>query len=118
MPAPGDFPWASALIRCFIVGGRDLAWDQARGDVVGTVGSAVLLLSLLLLRADSVCGTAAEADVVTSPSAVNSARKAVTTMFHSFMTGFRVMAPHFRVGRFAYCPHDVYGDRQVWDRRP
>jgi len=28
------------------------------------------------------------------------------------------MAPHFRVGRFAYFPHDVYADREVVDLRP
>jgi hypothetical protein len=28
------------------------------------------------------------------------------------------MAPHFRVGRFAYFPHDVDQGREVVDRRP
>jgi len=28
------------------------------------------------------------------------------------------MSPHFRVGRFAYFPHDVYVGREVVDRRP
>jgi predicted secreted protein len=113
----GDFPWASAWMRCFIVGGSDLAWDQDQGDnVIGAVAGAVR--SPALLRVVSVCGTAAAAVVVTSPSAVNSARKAVTRTFHSFMTVFRAMAPHFRVGRFAYFPHDVYAAREVVDRRP
>jgi hypothetical protein len=39
---------------------------------------------------------------VTSPSVVHSAMKAVMTAVHSFMTLFLAMAPHFRVGRFAY----------------
>ncbi|MGN5379400.1 hypothetical protein ACQ4WX_25240 [Streptomyces lasalocidi] len=56
--------------------------------------------------------------VVTSPSAVHSARKAVTKAVHSFMTLFWVMAPHFQVGRFAYFPHDVYERREVVDLRP
>jgi hypothetical protein len=56
--------------------------------------------------------------VVTSPSVVHSARKAVTMAVHSFMTLFRAMVPHFRVGRFAYFPHDVYGGREVVDLRP
>ncbi len=68
------------------------------------------------------CGGPAAAAVaavaVTSPSAVHSARKAVTMAVHSFMTLFWVMAPHFRVGRFAYFPHDVYERREVVDRRP
>jgi hypothetical protein len=55
---------------------------------------------------------------VMSPSVVHSARKAVTMVVHSFVTWFWAMAPHFRVGRFAYFPHDVYGDREVVDRRP
>lgn len=110
----GDLPWASAWMRCFIVGGRALISDQDQRGVAG----AVVLDVLSLLRVFSVCGTAAEAVVVMSPSAVHSARKAVTTAFHSFMTLFRAMAPHFRVGRFAYFPHDVYGDREVVDQRP
>ncbi|CAM5331222.1 hypothetical protein SHIRM173S_09660 [Streptomyces hirsutus] len=52
-----------------------------------------------------------------NPSAVHSARKAVTMAVHSFMTLFRAMAPHFRVGRFAYFPHDVYVGREVVDLR-
>jgi hypothetical protein len=34
------------------------------------------------------------------------------------MTQILAMAPHFRVGRFAYFPHDVYGDREVVDLHP
>jgi hypothetical protein len=56
--------------------------------------------------------------VVMSPSVVHSARKAVTIAVHSFMTLFWVTAPHFRVGRFAYFPHDVYAGREVVDLRP
>jgi hypothetical protein len=56
--------------------------------------------------------------VVISPSAVHSARMAVTTVVHSFMTLFWAMAPHFRVGRFAYFPHDVYVGSEIVDRRP
>jgi hypothetical protein len=117
----GDLPWASAWMRCFIVGGRALSSDQDQRGVVGAGADAFGVL-LSLLRVSSLCGTAAEAVVeavvVMSPSAVHSARKAVTTAFHSFMTLFRAMAPHFRVGRFAYFPHDVYEVREVVDRRP
>jgi hypothetical protein len=56
--------------------------------------------------------------VVMNPSAVHSATKAVTMAVHSLMTLFWVMAPHFRVRRFAYFPHDVYVGREVVDRRP
>jgi hypothetical protein len=109
-------------MRCFIVGGRERAWGQTRG--VEIVGQAVVraVASLSLLRVGSVRADAVEADavaavVVMSPSAVHSARKAVTIVVHSVMTRFSVMAPHFRVGRFAYFPHDVYGGREVVDRR-
>jgi hypothetical protein len=54
---------------------------------------------------------------VTSPSVVHRAMKAVMTAVHSFMTLFLAMVPHFRVGRFAYFPHDVYEGREVVDRR-
>ena len=81
----------------------------------GYTDSIHLLPLLHPLRAGWVCGTAAAAVVVMSPSAVNSARKAVMTTVHSFMTWFRAMVPHFRVGRFAYFPHDVYGLREITD---
>ena len=42
----------------------------------------------------------------------------MTKAFHNFMTLIWAMAPHFQVGRFAYFPHDVYGGREVVDRRP
>jgi hypothetical protein len=70
------------------------------------------------LRAGWLSATAAVAVVVIRPSVVHSARKAVTTTVHSFMTLFWAIAPHFQVGRFAYFPHDVYGGRKVVDRRP
>jgi hypothetical protein len=86
--------------------------DQDHRDIDGNVGCASLL------RGVSVCGTAVAVVAETSPSAVNSATKAVTMVVHSFRTVFRAMAPHFRVGRFAYFPHDVYGGREVVDLRP
>jgi hypothetical protein len=101
-------------MRCFIVGGRALVGDQGRTDAACVVMSG----ALLLLRVVSVWDTAAEAVVVMSPSAVHSARRAVTMAVHSFMTLFRAMAPHFRVGRFAYFPHDVYVGCEVVDQRP
>lgn len=70
------------------------------------------------MRVLSVCGTAADAVVVISPSAVHRVRTAVTMAVHNFMTVFWAMAPHFRVGRFAYFPHDVYGGSEITDRRP
>ncbi len=112
----GDFPWASAPIRCFIVGGRALAWDQTHWYVAGIVGAVRCVAPV---RGLSVLGAVvAAAAGATIPSAVNSATKAVTMTVHSFMTLFWVMAPHFRVGRFAYFPHDVYVDREVVDLRP
>src|SRR5439155_25644103 len=77
-----------------------------------------IVAGALQLPGASVCGSAAAAVVVMSPSVVHSARKAMTMTFHSFMTWFWPMAPHFRVGRFAYFPHDVYRGREVVDRRP
>ena len=112
----GVLPWASARMRCFIVGGRALGEDQ--GNVAGAAVRCCGMLAPLLLLFCSVCGTAAAALVVTSPSAVHSATKAVTIAVHTFMTLFRAMAPHFRVGRFAYFPHDVYEGREVVDLRP
>ncbi len=103
-------------MRCFIVGGSALIKDQDHGEAVGAGASVFGALSLL--RVFWVWGTAAAAAVVTRPSAVHSARKAVTTAFHSCMTLFLAMAPHFRVGRFAYFPHDVYEGLEVVDRRP
>jgi hypothetical protein len=100
-------------MRCFIVGGRSLVEQRdQRGVAAGVVVCAVLL------RGVPVCGTAAAAVVVIRPSVVHSARKAVTMAVHSFMTLFWAMAPHFRVGRFAYFPHHVYEGREVVDRRP
>ncbi|MFD2689802.1 hypothetical protein ACFS5L_33930 [Streptomyces phyllanthi] len=49
---------------------------------------------------------------------MHSAMKAVTTAVHRFLTLLRAIAPHFRVGRFAYFPHDVYVGREVVDQRP
>src|SRR3954454_4767186 len=97
-------------MRCFIVGGKALTYDQRPWAVARGSGCATALL-----RAGWVCGTAAAAVVVMSPSAVKSARKAVMTTVHSFMTLFRAMVSHFRVGRFAYFPHDVYGRREITD---
>jgi hypothetical protein len=106
----GEEPWASARMRCFMVGGRERAYAHAQAAVVGNVTVAALLRGL----AGCCTGVAALA-VVTSPSVVHSAMKAVMTAVHSFMTQILAMAPHFRVGRFAYFPHDVYGDREVVD---
>ncbi len=115
VPTAGDLPCASAWMRCFIVGAVPDQWPgpqgrRRRGSL--RLGRAVAVAGL------PVCGTAAAAAVVMRPSAVHSARKAVTTVFHSFMTLFLAMAPHFRVGRFAYFPHDVYEVLEVVDRRP
>lgn len=101
-------------MRCFIVGGSDLACGWTRRDEAGAVVSG----ELSLLRLVSLCCTAAEAVVVIRPSAVHSARKAVTMTVQSFMTLFLATVPHFRVGRFAYFPHDVYERDEVVDRRP
>ncbi len=90
----GDLPWASARMRCFIVGGRALAKDQ--GGAAGAVRCCGTLMPLpfpLLLRFCSACGTAAAAVVVMNPSAVHRARKAVTMAVHSFMTLLRAMGP-------------------------
>lgn len=114
----GDFPWASARIRCFIVGGRARRWVLGHGEDVACSGRARSRV-LVLLDALSDCGAAlaAPAVVVMSPSAVQSARKAVTMAVHSLTTLCWSMAPHFRVGRFAYFAHDVYEPREVVDRR-
>src|SRR5690606_35261787 len=112
----GDLPCASAWMRCFIVGGSALIKDQDHGAAVG-VGASVFG-ALSLLRAFWVWGTAAAAAVVTRPAALHSARKAVTAAFYSCMTLFLAMTPHFRVGRFAYFPDDVYEGLEVVDRRP
>ncbi|BDE40516.1 hypothetical protein SLITK23_37610 [Streptomyces lividans] len=102
-------------MRCFIVGGREPVRDRGSGSAAAGAASGEALSLLLCVP---VCGTAAAAVVVTSPSAVHSARKAVTMLVHSVRTLFRAMAPHFRVGRFAYFPHDVYAGREVVDLRP
>ena len=87
----GDLPWASARMRCFIVGGRDLVKDQ--GEIAGVVTCAV---ALVLVASDRGVAAAAVAVIVMSPSVVHSARKAVTKAFHNFMTLIWVMAPHFQ----------------------
>jgi hypothetical protein len=76
-------------MRCFIVGGRELA----RGRVRMGSSCAVASCGVTVLRAASVAGTAATALVVISPSDVHSARKAVTTAVHRFTTVLRVMVP-------------------------
>lgn len=40
----GDFPWASALMRCFIVGGRAAAKVQDHCGSVGVVTGVVFVL--------------------------------------------------------------------------
>ncbi|CAM5331263.1 hypothetical protein SHIRM173S_09661 [Streptomyces hirsutus] len=40
----GEAPWASARMRCFIVGAGPSAWDQGRTDVAGAVVSGALSL--------------------------------------------------------------------------
>jgi hypothetical protein len=95
-----------------MVGGSDLARAQ------GSWAVADVIVQALLLLVAPAWGTAATAVVVMSPSVVHSARKAVTMAVHSFVTWFWAMAPHFRVGRFAYFPHDVYRGGEVVDRRP
>ena len=80
----GEEPCASARMRCFIVGGSARLRDQIQETWAGAVSGAAAGVSAL--RAGPACGTAAAAVVVTSPSVVHSARKAVTIAAHNFMT--------------------------------
>lgn len=91
----GEEPWASALMRCFIVGGRDRVWGSSDrvclGSVtvgVGWTGSTrragrIRRAWRSQLRSGWGWGTAAVAVFLISPSAVHSARRAVTTVFQS-----------------------------------
>jgi hypothetical protein len=99
-------------MRCFIVGGRVRSAGHAplraacRGiTAVAVAATAALVVAVARseatsgrrpwpptpprrppLRAGPLCGTAAEAVVETSPSAVNSARTADTSTCHIFLT--------------------------------
>lgn len=110
----GDLPWASARMRCFIVGGRDRVWAQSQSDATGAAGTVVddddddddaaaAVCSLpelsLPVCVGPLCAAAAVPDEATKPSVVHSARKAVTMAVHSFMTRFSGMGPlTFRLG--------------------
>lgn len=96
-----------------MVGGRDRLMAQGARTAV-----AAGMLTVAL-RVPSACctGVAAVAGDV-RPIAVSTAKKAVMRTVHSLMTLLVAMIPHFRVGRFAYFPHDVYVGSVVGDRRP
>lgn len=80
----GEDPWASARMRCFIVGGTERRKDHA-------------CWSGAVLRGVRGCATGVvSAAGVMSPSVVQSDRNAVTIAFHSFITWSRAMIPHFR----------------------
>lgn len=110
----GDEPCASARMRCFIVGGSALSRGRVhRTDGVVAVAVAVPACSWFV----SVGCCAVAAGALMSPIDARSAKKAVMKAAQMLLTLKALMAPRFRVVRFAYLSDDVDPARDFRDRR-
>lgn len=110
----GEEPWASARMRCFIVGGSALSRGRVhRTDGVVAVAAVAPVCSWVV-----VVGSAAVACAVARPSEARSAKKAVMKAVQMLLTLKVLMAPRFQVVRFAYLSDDVDVAAEFLDRRP
>lgn len=96
-------------MRCFIVGGKDRSYAVVQWAVAGAGAHTVALRAFVVS-----CTAVAAVAVVVSPSAANSARKAVTIVVHSFMALVPVMAPQFRLGDLRTFLMMCIGGREWW----
>lgn len=110
----GEEPWASARMRCFIVGGSALS----RGRAHRTGGMVAVAAVAPVCSWGVVVCSAAVAWAVARPSEARSAKKAVMKAVQMLLTLKVLMAPRFQVVRFAYLSDDVDVVGEFRDPRP
>lgn len=114
----GEDPWASARMRCFIVGGSALSRGRVhRTDGVVAVAAVAPVCSRFVVVGSAAVAWAV-AWAVARPSDARSAKKAVMKAVQMLSTLKVLMAPRFQVVRFAYLSDDVDPDGEFLDRRP
>lgn len=116
--AAGEEPCASARMRCFVVGGSALSRGRVqRTDGVVAVAAVAAVCSWFVVVGSGAFCSAATAGVLMSPSAARRAKKAVMKAVQRFLALKVLMAPRFRVVRFAYLSDDVDVALDFADRR-
>lgn len=102
----GEEPWASARMRCFIVGGR----ARSRGRVHRTEGASGVAATapvcswVVALGCAAFVAFAALAVAVARPSDASRAKKAVMKAVQMLLGWKVLMAPRFRVVRLLTSP--------------